>query len=151
MASTRGKKIVQALSHSVLRCQEVEARIGEQLAHPYVRLEGGVEAMLQSLRQQIPADFLAATSTQISLLVLIWIKAFIPINVPGYTQPAPGWGGVTMINDPWVPGCWLTDNRMFSNDAAASARMTSMLAVTAVDLTVNQLQYCDLTIRISLQ
>ena len=140
--------MIEDLSHSIRRREAIERRIDKKLQqHPFLNLEAGVEAMAKSVRQA-RIDQLLPRTTELPEMVLVWLKAFIPMDVVGYTKPAPGWDGATMVNDPWVPGCWLTDNRTFSNDAYASARMTSMLAVTTSTLAVNQLHYCDLTAKI---
>jgi hypothetical protein len=61
-----------------------------------------------------------------------WIKAFIPNSHPtnpGYIVPDPSGG--TMIQDPVFTGsCYTTDNRDFTSDASASARMTSQLVLS---------------------
>jgi hypothetical protein len=121
------------------RC--VEQRIGTTLRHPFTDVEKGLDLIAGVLAQAQAAEPL--------LMVVVWIKAFIPRDVPGYSQPAPGWGDATMISDPWIPGCWLTDNRGFDNYGYASARMTSMVAVSPVTMAVNQLHYCDVTVRIN--
>ena len=144
MVGTQPEKLSE-LGHSTSRRQAVEGRGGKQLEHPFTSIERGLDAMIESLGPSVQT---ATATSALPLLVAIWIKAFIPLHVPGYTEPAPGWGGATMVNDPWIPGCWLTDNRGFSNDANASARMTSMFAVTVSTLAVNQLHYCDQTVKI---
>lgn len=59
----------------------------------------------------------------------VWLKAFIPANVPGHTVTlsAGPHSGKTALSGP-VPGvsdCFLTDQRTFSNSISASARMHS--------------------------
>lgn len=63
--------------------------------------------------------------------IRIWIKAFIPGEIPGSTRkvPAGKHAGKTMIPGPssWLNDCFLTDNRGFSSDELAEARMTSLV------------------------
>jgi hypothetical protein len=149
MNGTQGSDPVQIdLSHHKLRSKRVEQQSGQTLQRPLVDIERGLDAIIESLNQQVPGSSSVRAAAQVPLVVLVWLKAFIHRDVPGYTQLAPNWGSATMLNDPWIPGCWLTDNRDFWNDAYASARMTSMLAVTVPTLAVNQLHFCDLTIKL---
>ncbi len=74
----------------------------------------------------------------------IWVNAFIPRDVPGYTcaVPAGSYRGQTAVPLPWEarasPWCmlkprdtgYLGDQRGFSNDPAASVRMQSMARVS---------------------
>jgi hypothetical protein len=55
----------------------------------------------------------------------LWINAFIPANIPGLSRPVPGPGPTqfTMIDGPPGLGCFLTDQRGFSSDPKASARI----------------------------
>jgi hypothetical protein len=68
--------------------------------------------------------------------VEIWIRSFIPINHdsnPGYTLPVPTKPTQTMIRDP-IPlftGCYLTDQRRFSNDPNGSVRLGTHVAISA--------------------
>ena len=63
----------------------------------------------------------------------IWVKAFIPkyhATNEGYVVSRPGHSGEFMIPDPIQLGvCFATDDRAFSSDPAASARMTSMITL----------------------
>lgn len=78
-------------------------------------------------------------------VVTFWINAFIPRNVPGYTQrvPAGPHAGKTAVPLPGVARTWpgntfkdwdagyLTDQRDFSDAPAASVRMQSLVEVDA--------------------
>jgi hypothetical protein len=66
--------------------------------------------------------------------VEIWIRSFIPIRHegnPGYTRPVPNKPIHTMIPDPSpiATGCYLTDQRMFSDDPRALARVGTHVAI----------------------
>jgi hypothetical protein len=82
------------------------------------------------------------------LVVMVWIKALIPQNVPGLTKPVPGAPGLTMVDAPGIPGCYLTDNRGFSPDVDASARMTSVGIFDLWNLSLSDTEYCDNTVRL---
>lgn len=105
--------------------------------------------------------------------VKVWINAFIPRDIPGYTRRVPGHGGDTMIPGPDVPIvgttvrippgrgfrpglppvtlsplAYRTDQRSFSNFIHASSRMHSevRLDLRAVPPTLYQWHHCDETI-----
>ena len=71
--------------------------------------------------------------------VRVWLKAFIPGEIPGYTMPVPGAPGKTMI--PLPPGmsdsCAYTDHRGFSSDVNAESRIN---AETVIDVKAKGLQ-----------
>lgn len=59
-----------------------------------------------------------------------YIKAFIPLNVDGVTKAYPKDRSKTMIGGvPVIGDCFLTDQRSFSPDSGASARMFSQALV----------------------
>ncbi len=66
----------------------------------------------------------------LSVEVHFWINAFIPHNIPNYTQeaPSPPWNGETVIPYPFT-WCAFTDQRDYSNDFDASHRMQSSIKV----------------------
>ena len=82
--------------------------------------------------------------------VKVWINAFIPKTISGYSLPVPA--GIhaekTMIPGP-NPGsdCYLTDQRDFSNHIHAKSRMHSEVTVdfTGSRSTITQWHKCDLT------
>lgn len=80
----------------------------------------------------------AASATELK----IWVKAFIPSEHPtnaDYVIPRPGHPGEFMIPDPIEAGvCFATDNRMFSSDPTASARMTSAITLNFSDGNLSQ-------------
>ena len=82
------------------------------------------------------------------LVVMIWIKAFIPQIVPGITKPVPGAPSLTMVDVVGIPGCYLTDNRSFSPDVDASARMTSVGVFDLWNMSLTDTEYCDKTVRL---
>lgn len=86
------------------------------------------------------ALFLAPTASAAELK--IWVKAFIPSEHPTnveYVLPRPGHPGQFMIPDPIEAGvCFATDDRMFSSDPAASARMTSAITLAFSDGNLSQ-------------
>jgi len=58
----------------------------------------------------------------------IWVKAFIPDNHPGnpgYVFPLPANPKLFLIHEPVGSYCASTDSRTFSEDPAASARLTT--------------------------
>ena len=69
--------------------------------------------------------------------VRLWIKAFIPRDIPDMTLPVPAGrhSGKTMIPGPtWINDCYLTDNRSWSASESAKARMLAA-SLVALDLT----------------
>lgn len=82
--------------------------------------------------------------------VKVWINAFIPRSIPGYTRrvPAGVHAGKTMIPGPNPSSdCYLTDQRDFSNHIHARSRMHSEVKVdfTGSRATITQWHKCDLT------
>ena len=63
--------------------------------------------------------------------VTVWINAFIPRNVPGFTIPYPKDPTLTMIHGPFnaVSDCFLTDQRSFSSNIAAPSRLHSEITI----------------------
>ena len=61
--------------------------------------------------------------------IQVWLKGFIPAQPTDHIKPLPNNPGKMMITIPNVPGCFSTDNRSFSDDPAASARMTSFIEI----------------------
>jgi len=64
----------------------------------------------------------------------LWLRSFIPINHegnPGYMLPVPGNPAHTMIRDPSPVSisCYLTDQRGFSDEPSASARLGTHIVV----------------------
>jgi hypothetical protein len=65
------------------------------------------------------------------LTFTFWLNAFIPGTIAGLTTPVPSHAGLTMIHGP-IPGvsdCFHTDQRDFSQDINASARLHSEVTV----------------------
>jgi len=82
--------------------------------------------------------------------VKIWINAFIPRNISGYTRRVPAGihAGKTMIPGPNpLSDCFLTDQRDFSNHIHAKSRMHSEVEVdfTGSRATITQWHNCDFT------
>ncbi|MFE7777710.1 DUF3238 domain-containing protein [Streptomyces sp. NPDC057445] len=80
--------------------------------------------------------------------VKVWLKAFIPKDVPGLTLPRPNHPGETMVGGlPLVGDCFLTDQRGFSSDITASARIHSEIAldVKAGGLVLHEYNDCSPT------
>ena len=84
-----------------------------------------------------------------------WIKAFIPdTSLTPYVYPCPGSSaGLTMIVvDAPLKRCFLGDNRGYSNDPTASARINSLIDVSNLDQLVPTLSvpeiYCGLSTEI---
>lgn len=77
----------------------------------------------------IPSVAMAETKN-----IEIWIRSFIP-NVhdskPGYVRPVPKKPSLTMISGPipTVSDCFLTDQRWFSSDVKASARIGARVII----------------------
>jgi hypothetical protein len=82
--------------------------------------------------------------------VTVWINAFIPRDIPGYSKPVPKGvhAGKTMIPGPNpLSDCFLTDQRGFSNSIHAKSRMHSEVTVSFVGPkpTITQAHRCDST------
>ena len=82
--------------------------------------------------------------------VKVWINAFIPQNILGYTRQVPAGvhTGKTMIPGPNpLSDCYLTDQRGFSNQIHAKSRMHSEVKIdfTGSLPTLTQWHNCDLT------
>lgn len=77
----------------------------------------------------------------------IWIKTFIPeafgFTVPGYDGSLVSVG---RFGEPMV-GCFETDNRDFSTDPGARARVTTLVAATPEQYSHHYEGYCDESIR----
>src|SRR5205823_14137965 len=61
--------------------------------------------------------------------VTVWLNAFIPDHLPGYTFQLPAnspFAGMTAIPGP-APACFLTDERTFDTGVAARSRMHSIV------------------------
>lgn len=84
--------------------------------------------------------------------IRIWINAFIPKDIPGLTKPAGGrYLGDTMIPGPvhGVSDCFLTDNRSFSSNPAASSRLHSLCDIDLAQKSVaSQMHRCDPTVEV---
>lgn len=89
----------------------------------------------QAARKSIIVLLIVFVSTRVTVgaELKIWVKAFIPKYHPtnqNYVLPRPGHSGEYMIPDPIESGvCFATDNRSFSSDQRASARMTSTITL----------------------
>lgn len=84
--------------------------------------------------------------------IKIWIKAFIPNDYPG-AAIVPGTGahaGKTSITDLWLLNrCFLTDQRSFSSDVHAEARMHCEIVIdVAKSKEVYQFHHCYDTIEV---
>ena len=82
--------------------------------------------------------------------VKVWINAFIPQNIHGYTQRVPAGihTGKTMIPGPNpLSDCYLTDQRDFSNQIHAKSRMHSEVKVdfSGSQPIITQWHNCDQT------
>ena len=87
--------------------------------------------------------------------VKIWMKAFIPQDILGYTATVPDgpYRGQTMIPGPpfrsGPSGCFLTDQRDFSTDIDAKSRMTSIVVIDVEQARITNgrrgFHYSDLT------
>lgn len=72
------------------------------------------------------------------LEVVFWINSFIPLDIEGVSKPIPNHPGQTMIvgltealeDILALGGCFATDQRTFSTDQQASARMHSEATIT---------------------
>lgn len=88
--------------------------------------------------------------------IKVWLKGFIPGNIPGQTEPVPGAPGKMMVDGSLLPnfthvkfpGCFYTDHRDFSNDPAASARLHSYLEIDVASSSVYQRHWCTPTVRV---
>jgi hypothetical protein len=82
--------------------------------------------------------------------VKVWINAFIPLNVEGYTKPVPKgpYKDLTMIPGPTpLSDCFLTDQRGFSPYVQAKSRMHCEARVNFLSKPFVMTQYsnCDYT------
>jgi hypothetical protein len=100
--------------------------------------------------------------------IKFWLNAFIPRYIPGYTRPVPAGKhvGKTMIPGPQstrvptgipfstvdvgISDCYLTDQRVFSNDIRAKSRMHSEVKVNfgGTSPTITEFHNCDETTEI---
>lgn len=79
----------------------------------------------------------------------IWIASFIPKLINDYTQTVPDGSGRTMIPGPPLTGCFLTDQRSFSNSPTASSRTRSAITVNMANMTLqSHVPHCDNTIEV---
>lgn len=88
--------------------------------------------MFAPIRLLVPIAALIASAPASAETITIWVKSFIPSSGPSAIVAVPNHPGQTMLDGGPV-GCFLTDQRGFSNDLSKSARMTSMISF---DLTV---------------
>ena len=85
-----------------------------------------IAAMVPVLRGK-PA--LAAKTCEVRT-VTVWINAFIPRHISGYTKPHPNNPEKTVIRGPAKSSyCYNTDQRGFSSDIGASAKMHSEIKI----------------------
>lgn len=80
----------------------------------------------------------------------IWLKAFIPGNIPGLTKTVKSGthAGKTMIAGPTsISDCFLTDNRSWDSSLSAKARMNSVIDLNLSGTpTINsESHWCDVT------
>ncbi len=84
--------------------------------------------------------------------LLIWIKAFIPGEISGYTKTVPGGThkGEKMVPGPTpISDCFLTDNRDFSKDIDAGSRINQIFEIDLSTMNVlTHNAYCDETIEL---
>lgn len=86
--------------------------------------------------------------------VRIWMKAFIPGQIPELTETVPDGphAGKTMIPGPtFLNDCFLTDNRSFDSDESAKARLTSFVELDlsgSRPVLKSQRHYCDPTMEV---
>jgi hypothetical protein len=112
----------------------------------------------------VPKEAIAQGPLQCGVkTVKIWMKAFIPRDIPGYTKTVPDgpYQGQTMIPGPFRPKglfgvgfgeCYLTDGRDFSSDILAGSRLTSILDIDVQQGRIindqNGFHYSDATVRL---
>lgn len=82
--------------------------------------------------------------------VKVWMNAFIPLSVPGYTRVVPKgpFKNMTMIPGPSpVSDCFLTDRRGFSPFIQAKSRMHSeaRVVLSGASATITEYHKCDWT------
>ena len=82
--------------------------------------------------------------------VTVWLNAFIPGNIPGYTMPVPGAGTKTMIPPPVCLGipypndCFYTDQRTFDSTMGASSRIHSIVTLDLIQgILMPVTTFCD--------
>lgn len=84
--------------------------------------------------------------------VRIWFNAFIPAEISHVTKTVPGTGehsGKSMIPGPPGGDCFLTDQRTFSSDRNAKARMHSEIVLDIIKgRLIDPKHYCDTTTEI---
>lgn len=117
-----------ALSPACSESQEPEEREASAAAERIAKMEDGgfISPRTKPQLQRSPAPGGTAPSTRgLPERVKFWIKAFIPNSIDG-GKPVPKGPlqGQTMFDGPFPwSDCFLTDNRGFSADVRASARM----------------------------
>lgn len=110
--------------------------------------DGTLSASLERTMHDAVAAAEAAPAIQPPLDVIgLWIKCFIPGYIPNQTVPVPNQPGATMLNPTLVPGCYSTDNRSFSNQYEAPARITGSAVVGLPQFSLNTICWCDYTVR----
>jgi hypothetical protein len=65
--------------------------------------------------------------------IRLWVNAFIPSHIPGYTTDIPSGplqGQTMLLGPPGPPGSFLTDQRQFANSIDAAAQMHSHACLT---------------------
>ena len=86
--------------------------------------------------------------------IVFWINPFIPLNFEDVTHPWPKHPGKTVIKAfdgvPLIGGCFVTDQRGFSDALDASARMHSQAGVQidAIAYHWSQMNHCGQTIKV---
>ena len=85
----------------------------------------------------------------------IWINAFIPKDLPGYTETVlkGPYSGETMVHGPIesINDCFLTDQRTFSSQIDASSRLHSQIEIDLATLTEvqnSEFHDCSYTIEV---
>jgi hypothetical protein len=103
------------------------------LAFHYTEKRGGTLAILKRVFLLCLLSSALVSSVSAQDRIHIWVKAFIPNSHPGnpgYVKPVPAQPGRWVISAPVGSDCYMTDNRTFSGDPNASARMTTEFTFT---------------------
>jgi hypothetical protein len=80
--------------------------------------------------------------------IKVWLKAFIPGDVPGTIDGVGASSGNRLLEGPvgWFNDCFWTDTRSFSSDISASCRMHSEVVINIRDISIeSEVHYCGET------
>lgn len=124
----------------------------KMVADPVAGVHAGDPADAGAPRDQPTADdpaegfdtHAAATNWPDAHSVKVWLKAFIPGSYHGNVDGTGGAAGHRLLPGPssWFNDCFHTDDREFSNDITASARLHSEFELDLRSGALTEVHYC---------